>query len=145
MCAVGLWPCRLMHFIYLLWCTLLTSAFFVMLSYLSFSGDGKTHYIKQQVAHSPASQTVSINEAFTPLNAITKLRTLPLNQKNCAIFFNFTMLLPGVRLLERESRYKSILLWVSADSGIWFLDIQKNVVFFTSYVFSLSTTIQLHH
>ena len=61
------------------------------------SGDGKTHYIQQQLAHSSASLTVSVNEAFTPLNAISKLRTLPLNQNNCAIFFNFTMLPPGVR------------------------------------------------
>ena len=60
------------------------------------SGDGKTHYIQQQLACSPASLTIAVNEAFTPLNAISKLRTLPLNQKNCAIFFNFTMLPPGV-------------------------------------------------
>ena len=61
------------------------------------SGDGKTHYIKQQLAQSPANLTVAVNEAFSPLNAITKLRTLPLSQKNCAIFFNFTLLPPGVR------------------------------------------------
>ena len=60
-------------------------------------GDGKTHYIKQQLVVSPASVTVSVNEAFTPLNAISKLRKLPVKQKNCAIFFNFTMLPPGVR------------------------------------------------
>ena len=60
-------------------------------------GDGKTHYIKQQLADSPASVTVSVNEAFTPLKAISKLNTLPLNRRNCAIFFNFTMLPPGVR------------------------------------------------
>ena len=60
-------------------------------------GDGKTHYIKQQLSHSIASLTIAVNEAFTPLNAISKLRTLPHNQKNCAIFFNFTMLPPGVR------------------------------------------------
>ena len=60
-------------------------------------GNGKTHYIKQQLGHSPASLTIGVNEAFTPLKAISKLRTLPLNQKNCAIFFNFTLLPPGVR------------------------------------------------
>ena len=72
------------------------------------SGNGKTHYIQQQLTHSPASLTVAINEAFTPLNAISKLRTLPLNQNNCAVFFNFTVLSPGVR--EDGGRgYESIL------------------------------------
>ena len=64
---------------------------------LFLPGDGKTHYIQQQLAYSPTSLTIAVNEAFTPLNVISKLRTLPLNQKNCAIFFNFTMLPPGVR------------------------------------------------
>ena len=64
-------------------------------------GDGKTYYIQQQLAHSPASLTVTVNEAFTPLKAISKLRTLPLDQKNCTTFFNFTMLPPGVRVYGR--------------------------------------------
>ena len=59
-------------------------------------GDGKTHYIKQQLDRSLTSLTIAVNESFTPLKAISKLRTLPLNQKNCAIFFNFTMWPPGV-------------------------------------------------
>ena len=66
----------------------------------SLSGDGKTHYIQQQLAHSPVSLTISVNEAFTPLNAISKLRSLLLDQNDCAIFFNFTMLPPGVREVE---------------------------------------------
>ena len=74
-----------------------SSLHFLSTSSSSLSGDGKTHYIQQQLAHSPASLTVSVNEAFTPLNAISKLRILPLDQNNCAIFFNFTMLPPGVR------------------------------------------------
>ena len=61
------------------------------------AGDGKTHYIKQQLPSSPASVTIAINEAFTPLSAIKKLRDLPLTQKNCAIFFNFTTLPPEDR------------------------------------------------
>ena len=73
------------------------------------SGDGKTHYIQQQLAYSPASLTIAVNEAFTPLKAISKLRTLPLNQKNCAIFFNFTMLPPGVSGKKRGS-------WVCSSS-----------------------------
>ena len=66
-------------------------------------GDGKTHYIKQQLAYSPAGVTVSVNEAFTPLKAISKLRKLPVKQKNCAIFFNFTMMPPGVRKGELQT------------------------------------------
>ena len=80
-----------------------------LLSLLPTSGDGKTHYIQQQLACSPASLTVSVNEAFTPLKAISKLRTLPLNQKNCAIFFNFTMLPPGVSGKKRGVGYAVLL------------------------------------
>ena len=80
-------------------------------------GDGKTHYIKKQLAHSSASLTIAVNEAFTPLNAITKLRTLPLKQKNCAIFFNFTMLPPGVSEGKgKRERHKSTNLIVSGVS-----------------------------
>ena len=104
----------------------------------STSGDGKTHYIQQQLACSPASLTIAVNEAFTPLNAISKLRTLPLNQKNCAIFFNFTMLPPGVSGKKRESwvcslscRYLAQLL--PADS-----DIHGNEVLTTPFPLSFS-------
>ena len=60
------------------------------------SGDGKTHYIKKQLQRSSSSVTISVNEAFTPVGAIQKLRRLPPNQENCAVFFNFTMIPPGV-------------------------------------------------
>jgi hypothetical protein len=43
---------------------------------------------------------IDVNEAFTPLKAISKLRSLPLEKKDCGIFFNFTMLPPGVRQLS---------------------------------------------
>ena len=59
-------------------------------------GDGKTHYIKSQLRKSDSSVTIVVNEAFTPLKAITKLRSLPLENEKCGIFFNFTMLHPGV-------------------------------------------------
>ena len=79
---------------------------FFLFPSLSFfpSGDGKTHYIQHQLARSPPNcrLTVSVNEAFTPLKAISKLRTLPLNQKNCTIFFNFTILPPGVSVWQRR-------------------------------------------
>ncbi len=60
------------------------------------SGDGKTHYIQKQLAQCPSHQTIAINEAFSPSKAIAKLRSLPLCQKNVGIFFNFTILPPGV-------------------------------------------------
>ena len=67
-------------------------------------GDGKTHYIQQQLSNSSASLTVAVNEAFTPLNTISKLRSLPFNREECAIFFNFTMLPPGVREGRKEGK-----------------------------------------
>ena len=63
------------------------------------AGDGKTHYIKEQLRTSPAQLTIAVNEAFTPLKAIFKLRTLPINQWGASVFFNFTMLPPGVKYL----------------------------------------------
>ena len=55
------------------------------------AGDGKTHYITQQLAQSHGPLIISVNEAFNPLAAIKKLKKLPLI-KDCAIFFNFTIL-----------------------------------------------------
>ena len=112
LCAVGLWPCRLVGTLrFQMRGSIKSSHSLVAITPLSIftnsllnPGDGKTHYIKQQLANSLASMTVSVNEAFTPLKAISKLKKLPLNQRNCAIFFNFTMLPPGVR----KGRYKSI-------------------------------------
>ena len=63
---------------------------------MASAGDGKTHYIKQQLRRSSHSLTIAVNEAFTPLSAIKKLRTLPPSQRDCAVFLNFTMLPPGV-------------------------------------------------
>ena len=60
------------------------------------AGDGKSHYIKKQLAVCPSYKTIAINEAFTPNKAISKLRSLPLYQKKVGIFFNFTILPPGV-------------------------------------------------
>ena len=40
--------------------------------------------------------TISVNEAFAPVGAIKKLRTLPSTEENCGVFFNFTMIPPGV-------------------------------------------------
>ena len=53
-------------------------------------GDGKTHYIKRQLHKDQPSLVITVNESFSPLNAILKLRKLPRN-KTCNIFFNFTI------------------------------------------------------
>ena len=60
------------------------------------AGNGKTHYIKKQLSHCSEQITIAVNEAFSPLTAITKLRSLTLYQSNVGIFFNFTILPPGV-------------------------------------------------
>ena len=75
-----------------------TMVYTLIYMYVPASGDGKTHYIKEQLRKSSTSLTVAVNEAFTPLSAIKKLRKLHPSQRNCAIFLNFTMLPPGVRL-----------------------------------------------
>ncbi len=63
-----------------------------------YVGDGKTHYIEKELAMAPAHLKIAVNEAFTPLGAIKKLTSeLPTDIPNCAIYFNFTMLPPGVR------------------------------------------------
>ena len=72
------------------------------------AGDGKTHYIMQQLCQSPGPLTIAVNEAFTPLSAIKKLKSLPL-VKDCAIFFNFTILPHQVWSLS-AMKYGSIVL-----------------------------------
>ncbi len=64
-------------------------------------GDGKTHYIKEQLSSGPCTKhlTIAVNEAFTPLYAISKLRSLPLYQRDIGLYFNFTLLPPGVRIM----------------------------------------------
>ena len=51
-------------------------------------GDGKTHYIKKQLCD--PYLIIAVNESFTVLSAVSKLRTLPPDQK-CSIFFNFSI------------------------------------------------------
>ena len=59
-------------------------------------GNGKTHYIQKQLANCSEHITIAVNEAFSPLRAISKLRSLPLYASNVGLFFNFTILPPGV-------------------------------------------------
>ena len=61
-----------------------------------YIGDGKTHYIKEQLSLCSVHKNIALNEAFTPRNAIFKLRSLPLYLENVGLFFNFTLLPPGV-------------------------------------------------
>ena len=71
-----------------------------LFSYL-FAGDGKTHYITEQLKSisQPHKVIIAVNEAFTYMNAIEKLCSLPSDKNGCAIFFNFTVLPPPVSLL----------------------------------------------
>ncbi len=79
------------------------------LSYLVFIicqycvGNGKTHYIRDKLKAIPENHrvTISINEAFTSVSAIERLRTLPRDARNCAIFFNFTVLPPMVSTFSK--------------------------------------------
>lgn len=65
-------------------------------SYFLKKGDGKTHYVQDQLKKCVQSLKIAVNEAFTPLSVIKKLCTLPTDVPECAVFFNFTMLPPGV-------------------------------------------------
>ena len=70
------------------------------------AGDGKTYYIRQKLNDSPASLTVTVNEAFTPLYVINRLNKLPLNTVKCAVFFNFT-LMPYQEIHDETERGKT--------------------------------------
>lgn len=61
------------------------------------TGNGKTHYIRKQLASCSEHVTIAVNEVFSPLSAIIKLRSLSLYKENVGLFFNFTILPPGVR------------------------------------------------
>ena len=62
-----------------------------------YIGDGKSHYIENELRNAPHHLKIAVNEAFTPLTAIKKLAVeLPTDIPKCAVYFNFTMLPPGV-------------------------------------------------
>ena len=44
----------------------------------------------------PEYLRIAVNEAFTPLSAIKKLCSMDLDEPESAVFFNFTLLPPGV-------------------------------------------------
>ena len=64
--------------------------------HLHVIGDGKTHYIEEQLSLSVHPLRITVNESFMPLDVIKKLSSLPIDVKNCAVFFNICLLPPGV-------------------------------------------------
>ncbi len=71
-----------------------------------YLGDGKTHYIENELKNVPYYKKIAVNEAFTPLAAIKKLADLPPEVPKCAVYFNFTLLPPGVSLLKNVKEIK---------------------------------------
>ena len=60
-----------------------------------------------------------MNEGFTPLKAINKLRSLPLYKRNVGLFFNFTLLPPGVSgIFNITMAYLILLFLCIKDSAI---------------------------
>ena len=85
-----------------------------------YPGDGKTHYIRCKLRSESNSAiiSISVNEAFTPLNAIKSLSKLPKNSTKCAIFFNFTIVSNyknGVQDVEERRKLAELM-----DSLGWF-------------------------
>ena len=70
---------------------------------IKLAGDGKTHYVVEKLKNIPQSHqvTIAINEAFTCLTAIEKLSSLPVDERSCTVFFNFTVFPPIVSLNGR--------------------------------------------
>ena len=65
-------------------------------------GDGKTFYIQKELRRrGTPSVTIAVNEAFSVGSAITKLRELP-QERNCSVYFNFTLIPPGVSDYKRQ-------------------------------------------
>ncbi len=73
------------------------------------SGNGKTHYINEQLKSIPKNDqvTVTVNEAFTSVMAIERLCSLSRESRGCGIFFNFTTLPPVV--CSKNVYYMTIL------------------------------------
>ena len=58
-----------------------------------FVGNGKTHYIRSQLTAN--NVVIAVNEMFSIGKVIYKLKFLN-DEKKCSLFFNFTLLPPGV-------------------------------------------------
>ena len=68
----------------------------------AYAGNGKTYCIMKQLLKYKKYAVIAINEAFTPLLAINKLRALQPSAQNCCVYFNVT-LLPQVRITQTYS------------------------------------------
>lgn len=64
---------------------------------MTAAGDGKTHYIRKELAKDWHDHTMalSINECFDPVEVIKLLRGMPLEQRYFALFLNFTLPKPA--------------------------------------------------
>ena len=90
--------------------TLLSHLLYYLISQYCL-GTGKTYHIRDKMKTIPENHqvTIAINEAFTTVSAIERLRTLPRDARNCAIFFNFTIFPPMVSVSSNccSKLYKS--------------------------------------
>lgn len=84
------------------------------------AGDGKTHYIRRQLFHSPESLTIAVNEAFTPLSAINKLSTLSCTNLGSAIFFNFTLMPYSSNGIQDDSERRHLEKLIETISWFFF-------------------------
>ena len=69
---------------------------FIFSSYFPGAGNGKSHSIRKELLKYNKYVVIAINEAFTPLAAITKLCMLK-PVANCSIYFNISLLPSQVR------------------------------------------------
>ena len=75
------------------------------MSIVTHAGDGKSHYILNNLQYNCSSRgvvTIPINEGFSCQRVVDRLRSLPLDADKSEIevygvFFNFTMCYPKVR------------------------------------------------
>lgn len=94
----GIWPC---------WLVCVTSCNLYHIDMVPLSGDGKSHLIRTRLRNRLSHMVLNIpvSEGFTPLSAIKKLQSLPMDTRGCCIYFNFTMLPPSVNMHVNHTRY----------------------------------------
>ena len=79
-------------------------------------GDGKTHYIKNQFNQS--SVVLAINESFSICRILTILNSLD-DTNECTIHFNFTLLPPGVCLINMDTYTFHCIAFISEQCNRW--------------------------
>lgn len=101
-------------------------------------GDGKTHYIRKRLADSMVNHTltIAVNEAFSVENVIKKLLSIPPGMVNCAIFFNFTLLPPGVCFskasacstrIATRNHDEHVHCWFFNSCRNWWMTVKGNI------------------